>query len=79
MKERYVDILIAVNMIYYVLTKRIRKVILFSGDSDIVPAIRMLKEMNIIVELYYFQNNSLSPLLLAEVGVKNTKPIEPLL
>ena len=54
MKESDVNMRIAVDMIYYVLTKKVRKVIHFSGDADFVPAIRMLKDMDIMIELYYF-------------------------
>ena len=66
MKEKDVDINIAIDIIHFCLEFSLEKIILISGDSDFIPVIRLLARLNIQVELLTFENDSLNPLLRKE-------------
>ena len=51
--QKGVDIQIAIDMVKLAASDRIDKAILISGDSDLVPAVRAVQDLNVLVELVY--------------------------
>jgi uncharacterized LabA/DUF88 family protein len=51
--QKRVDIALAVDLVRLGCSKSIGKAILVTGDSDFVPAIEAVKDMGVLVELYY--------------------------
>lgn len=53
-REKKTDVNIAVNMIRDVLKKNCESIFLISGDSDLVPAIKFLFELDPKIKIYVF-------------------------
>jgi uncharacterized LabA/DUF88 family protein len=51
--QKGVDIRIAIDMVRLAASNRIVKAILVSGDSDLVPAVKAVQDLNVLVELVY--------------------------
>ncbi len=51
--QKGVDIRIAIDMVKLAASNRIEKAVLVSGDSDLVPAVRAVQDLNVLVELVY--------------------------
>ena len=51
--QKRVDVLIAIDMVKLSYTNQIQKAILISGDSDITPAIKAVKDAGVLTELFY--------------------------
>ena len=55
-RQKRVDILIAVDLVRLSSTHQIDTAVLFTGDSDMVPAIEVAKDEGVVVQLYYSPN-----------------------
>ncbi|MCY4557779.1 MAG: NYN domain-containing protein [Chloroflexi bacterium] len=52
-KQKWVDVMIAVDMTLLVAKQRVSKVILFAGDSDFTPAIEAAKAESILTTVWH--------------------------
>ena len=51
--QKGVDIRIAIDMVRLAASNRIEKAILVSGDSDLVPAVKAVNDLNVLVDIVY--------------------------
>ena len=54
--EKRIDVLIAVDIISSAYETNVDKIIIVSGDSDFVPVVKKLKDLNKRVEIWAFKN-----------------------
>jgi uncharacterized LabA/DUF88 family protein len=61
--QKRVDIQLGIDMVYLSLKGRINRIALFSGDSDFIPAIELLKNEGILISLWHgdVQNEKTAP------------------
>ena len=52
-RQKRVDILFAVDLVRLSATHQIDRVVLFTGDSDMAPAIEVAKDEGVVVQIYY--------------------------
>ncbi|MBY9004224.1 MAG: NYN domain-containing protein [Candidatus Lokiarchaeota archaeon] len=55
--EKRIDVLMAVDIISSAFEKNIDTIIIVSGDSDFVPVVKKLKDLNKKVEVWSFRKN----------------------
>lgn len=47
------DILFAVDLVRLSATHQVDRCVLFTGDSDLVPAVEVAKDEGVVVQIYY--------------------------
>ena len=57
-QQKRVDALLCVDMVVLALTRQISKAILISGDSDFMPAVEVVKQNGVLVELWHGPRNT---------------------
>ena len=57
-QQKQVDIMLAIDMIKLALKNKIQHLILITGDSDFVPAVRFVKEEGVLVHLRHAETYS---------------------
>ena len=55
--QKGVDIRIAIDMVNLAASDRIEKAILVTGDSDLVPAVNAVQDLNVLCELVYHEDS----------------------
>jgi len=53
-KQKMVDVLFSLELAKLALTHQIQRVVIFAGDSDYVPAIKIARDEGVVVQLYYY-------------------------
>ena len=69
MRQKGVDMKIGLDIASLSIKKQVEKIILITGDSDFVPAIKMARREGIIVQLDPMRHKTLSPDLLEHVDL----------
>ncbi len=61
--QKRVDCQICADIVRHSILREIDKVLLLSGDSDLIPAVEMAKEFNVVTELWHgdFYNDRTAP------------------
>ena len=53
LQQKRVDIMLCLDMVQLALTRQISKVILLAGDSDFMPAVEVVKQSGVLVDLWH--------------------------
>jgi len=53
LKQKGVDLRVAVDIVHFASTQRIRRAVLIAGDSDYVPAIEVVKMHGVVIKLIH--------------------------
>jgi len=62
-RQKMVDVLISIDIIKKSYSQDIKHIILIAGDADFVPAVKVAKDKDVIVHLFYHQSSVHNELL----------------
>ncbi len=59
-EQKRVDVLLAIDLVYYALSGHVSDIALVAGDADFVPAVQRAKEAGVRIWLFYGSRNAMS-------------------